>query len=173
MQKAMRKIAVGTVMAGALALGWAVAGNAQAADPAVATWKLNVAKSTFSPGPAPKSMTLTITTAGKGLKVAIEAVGPDGAAAKWGYTTTGDDKDVPVAGNAARRAANVGPTPGRQTTYRKAARSFSPSPRPFADGDLNTVRRHDRRGRVQNVAVSTDSRAIEGPHGNRQAAAPP
>lgn len=31
------------------------AGSAYAADPVVGTWKLNVAKSKFSPGPAPKA----------------------------------------------------------------------------------------------------------------------
>ena len=124
MQRAMGKIVVGTVVAGALALAWAVASSAQAADPAVGTWKLNVAKSTFSPGPAPKSMTVTIATAGKGLKVAIEAVGPDGVAAKWGYTTTGDDKDVPVAGNPAYDAATNVRADSRHgtTTYKKGGK---------------------------------------------------
>jgi hypothetical protein len=34
-------------------------GAAFAADSATGTWKLNLAKSTFSPGPAPKSQTRT------------------------------------------------------------------------------------------------------------------
>jgi hypothetical protein len=37
------------------------AGSALAADPVIGTWKLNVAKSKFSPGPAPKAMTRVYT----------------------------------------------------------------------------------------------------------------
>jgi len=36
-----------------------------AADNNVGTWKLNLAKSTYSPGPAPKSQTLTIEAWGE------------------------------------------------------------------------------------------------------------
>ncbi len=43
--------------------------SAQGADPRVGTWQLNVAKSKFSPGPAPKSQTLKIEAAGKGERV--------------------------------------------------------------------------------------------------------
>jgi hypothetical protein len=35
----------------------------------VGTWKLNVEKSKFNPGPAPKSSVLTYEAAGEGLKV--------------------------------------------------------------------------------------------------------
>ena len=47
---------VGMALTGicALALGVAVA-NAQTPDPLVGTWKLDVAKSTYKPGPAPRA----------------------------------------------------------------------------------------------------------------------
>jgi hypothetical protein len=41
-----------------------VSAAAFAADPVVGTWKLNVAKSTFNPGPALKAATRTYTEAG-------------------------------------------------------------------------------------------------------------
>ncbi len=82
---------------GALALG--ITAGAQAPDPLVGTWKLDLAKSTYKPGPAPKSYTVVIDAAGKGIKVAVDAVGADGTAMKWGYTTPRDGKDVPVTGN--------------------------------------------------------------------------
>jgi hypothetical protein len=41
-----------------------VAGSALAADPVVGTWQLNVAKSKFNPGPAPKAMTRVYTESG-------------------------------------------------------------------------------------------------------------
>ena len=46
-------------LAGILALGLTLSVNAQAPQGLIGTWKLNVAKSKFSPGPAPKSMTIT------------------------------------------------------------------------------------------------------------------
>ena len=41
---------------------------AQSKDPFVGTWRLNVAKSKYSPGPAPKSQTATYEAAGKGTE---------------------------------------------------------------------------------------------------------
>ena len=43
-------------------------------DPAVGTWKLNVAKSRYSPGPAPKSNVITIAAAGDTLKISSQGV---------------------------------------------------------------------------------------------------
>ena len=51
---------------------------AQTVDPRVGTWNLNVAKSKYSPGPAPKSQVLTIEAAGKGEKVRSETVSDTG-----------------------------------------------------------------------------------------------
>jgi hypothetical protein len=45
-------------------------------DPLIGTWKLNVAKSTFSPGPAPRSTTATVTAAGQGSMVQLYAAQP-------------------------------------------------------------------------------------------------
>ncbi|HEX4239871.1 MAG TPA: hypothetical protein VHZ53_00560, partial [Steroidobacteraceae bacterium] len=39
-------------------------GSALAADPVIGTWQLNAAKSTFSPGPGPKSQTRTYAESG-------------------------------------------------------------------------------------------------------------
>jgi hypothetical protein len=70
-----------------------VAAQAQAADPIVGTWKLDVAKSTYKPGPAPKSTTIVVKPAGKGIEVAIDAVNADGSPLKWGFTTVRDGKE--------------------------------------------------------------------------------
>ena len=87
-------------LTGALALAAGVAIGAQAKDPVVGMWMLDTAKSTYKPGPAPKSVMLTIDAAGKGFKVSVDGVGPDGKPAKWGYTSE-EGKDVPVTGNPA------------------------------------------------------------------------
>jgi hypothetical protein len=73
--------------------------NAQAPVPGLATWKLNVAKSKFSPGPAPKSLTVTFSAAGQGVKAVIDGVGPDGSKVHWEYTANFDGKPYPVTGN--------------------------------------------------------------------------
>jgi hypothetical protein len=124
MQRLKTRSAVWSVVIGAMVLAYGVVGIAQTPDPAVGTWKLNVAKSKFSPGPAPKSATVVIAPAGKGLEVAIEAVGPDGTPAKWGYTTTGDGKDAPVTGNPMYDAvASTRTDPSHGTmTYKKDAK---------------------------------------------------
>jgi hypothetical protein len=80
-----------------LVLGIVVA--AQAPDPANGNWQLNVAKSKFSPGPAPKSTTATISAAGAAYKVVVEAVAADGAKVHWEYSANFDGKPHPVKGN--------------------------------------------------------------------------
>ena len=71
-----------------------------AADNNVGTWKLNVAKSSFSPGPAPKSQTLKIEAWGDdGLKYSADGVGPDGKPTHAEFQAKFDGKDVPFKGN--------------------------------------------------------------------------
>jgi hypothetical protein len=103
----------------------AAAANAQTTDPIIGTWNLDVAKSSFKPGPAPKSATVLVEPAGKGIKVSVDAVNADGSPMKWGFTTQRDGKDVPVTGNPAYDTAastQRARPPGRPST-RKAARS--------------------------------------------------
>ena len=45
---------------------------AQATDPVVGTWELNLAKSAFTPGPAPKSETRTYEASGSDFKLMVE-----------------------------------------------------------------------------------------------------
>lgn len=73
--------------------------TAQAPDPAVGKWNLNVAKSKFTPGPAPKSTTATIAATGATYKVVVEAVAADGAKVNWEYSASFDGKPHPVKGN--------------------------------------------------------------------------
>jgi len=68
-------------------------------DSQVGVWKLNVAKSTYSPGPAPKSATTTIEAAGMGTKVNVDQMRADGTANHWGFTANYDGKDNPMTGN--------------------------------------------------------------------------
>ena len=80
-----------------LFMGFAL--SAQAADPIVGTWKLNVAKSTYSPGPAPKSLTAKIEAAGEGEKVTADGVRGDDTPIQVVYTAQYDGKDHPITGS--------------------------------------------------------------------------
>jgi hypothetical protein len=101
------------------------AGAAAQTDPIVGTWKLDPAKSTYKPGPAPKSATVVIEpTTGKGMKVAIDAVMADGPI-KWGYSNGRDGKETPVTGNAAYDTVSVTQDSATEGTivYKKAGKT--------------------------------------------------
>jgi histidinol dehydrogenase len=88
-------LTVGMVLAAGLSIL-----SAQGADARVGSWQLNVAKSKYTPGPAPKSQTLKIETAGKGEKVTSETVTATGDKAMTEYTADFDGKPHPLKGSA-------------------------------------------------------------------------
>jgi len=67
-------------------------------DPVIGTWKLNVAKSKYSPGPPPSALTVTFAAAGDGLKVTSDVTNAQGKVAHTEYTANYDGKDYPIAG---------------------------------------------------------------------------
>ena len=73
---------------------------AQAADNFLGTWTLNVAKSKYDPGPAPKSQTTkleAITNAG--IREIGDRVNADGSRTQWEWTAKFDGKDYAVKGD--------------------------------------------------------------------------
>ncbi len=72
---------------------------AQAADPLVGTWELNVAKSRFNPGPPLKSSTRTFEAVANGLRYSGQNVNADGTTTTARYTAYFDGKDHPIAGD--------------------------------------------------------------------------
>jgi len=71
-----------------------------AADNNVGTWKLNLAKSKYSPGPAPKSQTLKIEAWGEdGVKYTADGVGADGKPTHAEFQAKYDGKDYAFKGN--------------------------------------------------------------------------
>jgi hypothetical protein len=99
MQTRTKRAYLSTAFASVLAalLGGAVL--AQSTDSQVGTWKLNLAKSKYSPGPAPKSATTKIEAVGAGTKVIVDNVQADGSIGHWEYTGNYDGKDIPMTGN--------------------------------------------------------------------------
>jgi len=83
---------------------------ALAADPLFGTWQLNLAKSKFSPGPAPKSMTRTYAESAQGaITLTINAISADGKTGTATYAYMNDGKPYPVSGNADADMASVTP----------------------------------------------------------------
>lgn len=72
---------------------------AQSKDSRMGTWKLDVEKSKYSPGPAPKSLTITFEPAGKGVKLTTQQVNADGSTAATEYTANYDGKDYSLKGS--------------------------------------------------------------------------
>ena len=73
-------------------------GTAIAADAVVGTWKLNLAKSTFSPGPAPKSQTRVYSESAQGTTVVVKTTTPDGKDSSTTLTYKEDGKPYPESG---------------------------------------------------------------------------
>jgi hypothetical protein len=92
MQTIFKTLFVGAI----LAIG---TGTALAADPVVGTWKLNLAKSTFSPGPAPKSQTRTYAESPQGITLTIKTTAANGKESTSTLTFKDDGKPYPVSGN--------------------------------------------------------------------------
>ncbi len=91
-------VRVTMMVSAAAVLAATLVANAQSKDPFVGTWTLNVAKSKYSPGPVPKSITSTYEAAGKGYKVAVKNQTGTGTI-EYGYTTNLDGQESKLTGN--------------------------------------------------------------------------
>ncbi len=86
---------VTTLLLVALALNVAAA----AADQHSGTWKMNPAKSKYSPGPAPKSTTVKIDSNADNIKLSSDGIDAAGNPTHVEYTAKYDGKDYPVTGS--------------------------------------------------------------------------
>ena len=100
MHSIWRAVVLGGVMALGVVLGAGIVSvSAQESDARIGTWKLNVAKSKYSPGPAPQSVTMKVEASGQGEKSTTEGVNAAGAPTKTEYTANYDGKDYPMTGS--------------------------------------------------------------------------
>jgi hypothetical protein len=99
MQTRMTRAYLSTAVASVLAALLGGAALAQTTDSQVGNWKLNVAKSKYSPGPAPKSASTKIETVGAGTKVIVDQTLADGTTRHYEFTAAYDGKDSPMIGN--------------------------------------------------------------------------
>jgi hypothetical protein len=88
-----------TVVAVALLAVVSVSSLQAQGNAVVGTWKLNLTKSKFDPGPAPKSLTRKVVAEGDGLKYSFEGVSADGKPVSYGFTVKFDGKDYPITGS--------------------------------------------------------------------------
>ena len=120
-----------------------VAIAAQVSKGVEGTWTLNAAKSKFSPGPAPKSMTITYSAIGPdGMKIVVHLTPATGAAQHWEMAGAYDGKEHPVKGNPAADTISIKRIDERtaESTFRKAGKVTAVNTRVLsADGKTLTV----------------------------------
>ena len=71
---------------------------AAAADQHSGTWKMNPAKSKYSPGPTPRSVTVNVDCDENGIKLDAEGTNQDGTPTHVEYSAKFDGKDYPIIG---------------------------------------------------------------------------
>jgi hypothetical protein len=139
------------VVCGVLAMGKAMI----AADSNIGTWKLNLSKSKFDPGPAPKSQTLKIEAWGAdGVNYTSDGVDAEGKPFHWAFKAKYDGKYVPFAGNPdadmlaykrtdANTVESTTQLKGKETGHSKAVVS--------ADGKTRTLTQTGKNAKGQDV----------------------
>ena len=76
-----------------------VMAQAEKDNPQLGTWKMNIAKSTFTSGTGFKSATSKIEVVEGGVRHTLDTVYGDGTSRNYAYTTAYDGMDKPVIGN--------------------------------------------------------------------------
>ena len=88
------------VIAIGIGIAIAVFGQATSERASIGTWKQNLSKSKYVPGPAPTiASTVRIEPVTGGEKLSVEGVGTDGKPGSWSYTAAYDGKPTPVTGS--------------------------------------------------------------------------
>ena len=140
---------------------FAVATRLLAQNPAVGTWKLNLAKSKYSPGPGPKSMTRTVESQGAKVKYSFEGVAADGTTIAYSFTVSYDGKDYPVTGSGVPSGVDaiaikqLNPN-SYEATLKKAGQPVLISKTQISqDGKVSTITQTSPAGKspVKNIAV--------------------
>jgi len=81
-----------------LLVAFALSVSAAAADQQSGTWKMNPAKSKYSPGPAPKSVTVKIDSDADNIKLSSDGIDAAGNPTHVEFTAKYDGQDYPITG---------------------------------------------------------------------------
>jgi hypothetical protein len=116
---------------------------AEVNDPLMGTWKLNVAKSKYSPGAPPQSGTTTYEPYGKdGFKFTADNVDAQGKSTHVTFVAEYDGKDYPITGDPSRDAISCKriDSHSHQTTNKKDGKITTTSSRIISkDGKTMTI----------------------------------
>ncbi|MDB6083901.1 MAG: hypothetical protein JWN43_1782 [Gammaproteobacteria bacterium] len=128
-------------------------------DPVVGTWTLNLEKSKFSPGPAPKSQTRTYSVDADGVSLSVKGESADGAPVAQESTFKYDGKAYVMRGTADYDAISLRAVDGNtvKSTMMKAGKPIGTTTRTVsAHGKVLTLstKATDASGKTyDNVAV--------------------
>jgi len=135
-----RTLLVGT----ALAIGGIGAASAAApTESVVGVWNLNLAKSTFNPGPAPKSQTRVYKATADGIDMTFTGVAADGTTVNGKSTFKYDGKDYPISGSADFDTLSLKRIDGNtiESTQKKAGKATGTTVRTISgDGKALTLK---------------------------------
>jgi hypothetical protein len=107
----VKKHMAGLIVALAALVAVSSTAQAQSSDPWLGTWKVNLAKSTYSPGPKPTvAATVKMEPAAGGFKTTIDAANAQGQPTHTETVGKFDSKDNPVKG---------APAPNSTTAYKR------------------------------------------------------
>ncbi len=129
------------LLIGAL-LGWFSLAVAQAPPPFVGTWKLDLAKSKFDPGPPPKSVTHRQEAVEGSLRQIADWIDSEGKAGHSEFTAKFDGKDHPITGNPAADAIWLKKVDDRTTDWgmKKGGKTVSSGRAVYSpDGKTRTI----------------------------------
>ena len=145
------------VILGAFA-GGALA-ESKSSPPFVGTWKLNLAKSTYSPGPPPKSVVVKHESVKDGMTQVTDGIDAEGKPFHTEYTAKFDGKEYPVTGGPPGDAIALKTIDAYTTewTWRNGSRVVSTGRAVYSrDGKLRTLTytgTNDKGEKVSNTAV--------------------
>jgi len=131
----------------------------KAPDPMVGIWKVNLSKSTYSPGPAPKTAVNKFEPWEDGMKATIDIVDAQGNKIHSEAAVKFDGKDYPIKGSPIADAVSVKRINERETdvAWKKGGKTVMTGNSVIsADGRTTTVKQigTDPQGRnVNNVIV--------------------
>jgi hypothetical protein len=136
-----KRIAVVFVTFAAVVVASSIA-RTQSKDPWIGTWKVNLEKSTYSPGPPPTvPATVKIEPSADGIKTTIDATNPEGKPTHTETVGRFDGKDNPVKG---------AQTPNTTTAFKR-----------IDDRTYEAIGKVDGKPTVTTrVAVSTDGKTL-------------
>jgi len=94
----MKTLILGTFVLALLPLYLSAQSGTKSTDPFLGTWKLNVAKSSFSPGPPPTSETVTIAPDHVSVHDVVKTAQGE-MSSDWSYSVGPEGQPSPITGN--------------------------------------------------------------------------